>query len=122
MVIANSLAPIPKLLAVGKRHYKRMAECKLGLIKLQQVLGLYNKEEPLKFNKLSHLQKNLGYDIEQMTKLINKHIKKGECNASDIEAELGGKLEELLNGIPNKEAVILNNSQYNIYEYLIITM
>ena len=119
LIIANSLAPIPKLLTIGKRHYKRLAECKLGMIQLNQALGICKSNEKLKYDKLFDLQMNLKYDIDQMIELLDKHIKKEPYIPSDLENELLLPLSELLKDTPFYGEVIVNNTDYRIYEYLL---
>ena len=40
LVIANSLAPVPKLLSLGTRYNKRVVECRFSLQILSDRVGL----------------------------------------------------------------------------------
>ena len=76
-VIANSLAPVPKLLTLGTRYNKRVVECKFALSILSMKLGKSTSFIECPYNDFEDLQRDLGVDFDEMSKHCEYHLTKG---------------------------------------------
>ncbi len=113
-MIADSLAPMPKLLVAGTRQNKRRVECRIGLRLFQLFTG-----KGMECQTLGEFQRKLGLTFEQMMELLEKHVKKPAYSVTEINAALGEghSLEELVKDISECAKVLAMNSEYFVYEY-----
>ena len=77
LVIANSLAPSPKLATLYKRYNMRVVECRLALIILAIKLGKADLPSKVAYKTFYELQSDLGESYDKMIEHSMTLLKKG---------------------------------------------
>jgi len=117
LVIANSVTPSPKLLTVGTRYNKRVAECRFGLIILALKTGKAESWAKCGFKTFYELQTALGFSFEQMLELVKEHLKKGGYSQDEVKKALNtGDLSMVLKDIPYFFEVLEQNKSFHLFE------